>query len=191
MFDLDKLDLEALIEAIDRSGIAEFTLMTPQGEVRVSKSSGLAGGPGEPAAAQAPTVQQTSARQAAPATLAAPVGNTDSGPDAGGEAVGAPDAASTAPAASTPAAAVPLGDGQVEVTAPLLGIFYRSPEPGAPPFVQPGDRVEPDTTVAIIEVMKVFTAVPAGVRGVVEEVLVQDRELVEHGQALLRVRLEA
>jgi acetyl-CoA carboxylase biotin carboxyl carrier protein len=185
MFDFDKFELETLIQAIDRSGIIEFTLVTPEGEVRVSKSSGLAEGPNGPAA-RAPTVQKASGQQPAPGTLAAPAGSTDPGPDGGGEAASAPDATPVAPAASTPA--VPPGDGQIEVTTPMLGIFYRSPEPGAPPFVQPGDRVEPDTTVAIIEVMKVFTAVAAGVSGVVDEVLVQDRELVEHGQALLRVR---
>ena len=60
------------------------------------------------------------------------------------------------------------------VRAPNLGTFYRSPKPGAPPYVQVGQRVEPSTEVCIIEVMKLFTSVHAGFRGVVRQVLVED-----------------
>ena len=69
----------------------------------------------------------------------------------------------------------------------MLGIFYRAPEPGAAPFVEVGGRVEVETTVAIIEAMKVFTAVQAGVAGTVRAVLVEDRDFVEHDQALFVV----
>jgi len=75
-----------------------------------------------------------------------------------------------------------------DVVAPLLGTFYRSPKPGAPPFVEVGAVVEEDTVVAIIEVMKLMNTVRAGVRGKVAEILPTDGALVEHGETLLRVR---
>ena len=75
-----------------------------------------------------------------------------------------------------------------EVTAPLLGTFYRSPKPGAPPFVEVGTRVEEETIVAIIEVMKLMNTVRAGVRGTVTEILLADGALAEYGETLLRVR---
>jgi acetyl-CoA carboxylase biotin carboxyl carrier protein len=73
------------------------------------------------------------------------------------------------------------------VRAPMVGTFYCSPSPGAPPFVEAGSKVEPGTVVGIIEVMKLMNQVEAGVRGVVKEVLVGNAEAVEHGQALMLV----
>ena len=75
-----------------------------------------------------------------------------------------------------------------EVTAPLLGTFYRSPKPGAAPFVEVGATVQEDTVIAIIEVMKLMNTVRAGVRGTVTEILVNDGALVEYEQTLLRIR---
>ena len=74
------------------------------------------------------------------------------------------------------------------IVAPLLGTFYRSPKPGAPPFVEVGATVAEDTVVAIIEVMKLMNTVRAGVRGTVVEILSVDGALVEYGEPLLRVR---
>jgi acetyl-CoA carboxylase biotin carboxyl carrier protein len=86
-------------------------------------------------------------------------------------------------------AAPPVADpGLHEVTAPLLGTFYRSPKPGAPPFVEVGARVEEETIVGIIEVMKLMNTVRAGVSGTVTEILVADGALAEYGETLLRVR---
>lgn len=73
------------------------------------------------------------------------------------------------------------------VTAPLVGIFYSAPEPGAPPYVEVGDHVDSDTTVGLIEAMKVFTAVQAGSAGLVHRVLVGNEEFVEFGQALMEL----
>ena len=78
--------------------------------------------------------------------------------------------------------------GLAAIPAPMVGIFYPAPEPGAPPFVSPGDRVEPDTTVGLIEVMKVFTAVTAGIGGTIEEALAADARGVEYGEPLFLVR---
>jgi acetyl-CoA carboxylase biotin carboxyl carrier protein len=90
--------------------------------------------------------------------------------------------------AAPPAVALVADPSLHEVTAPLLGTFYRSPKPGAPPFVEVGALVEEETIVAIIEVMKLMNTVRAGVRGTVAEVLIADGALAEYGQPLLRVR---
>ncbi len=66
----------------------------------------------------------------------------------------------------------------------MIGIFYRCPSPGAPPFVTAGDTVEPDTTIGIIEVMKLMNPVTAGVGGILSDILVEDNEQVEYGQPL-------
>ena len=106
----------------------------------------------------------------------------------GGATAPAPRPAPAAAAAATPAqpaAVAPLrGD---EITAPLLGTYYRAPRPGAPPFVDVGAEVEADTVIGIIEVMKLMNSVRAGRRGRVVEVLAADGALVEYGQPLLRI----
>jgi acetyl-CoA carboxylase biotin carboxyl carrier protein len=74
------------------------------------------------------------------------------------------------------------------VTAPLLGSFYGAPKPGDAPFVSVGDRVEADTVVCIIEVMKLMNSVVAGVAGIVAAIHANDGELVEHGQTLFTIQ---
>ncbi len=86
-----------------------------------------------------------------------------------------------------PEAAAPQ-EGLVPIKAPLLGTVYRRPSPEAPHYVDVGSFVKEDDTVCLIEVMKVFTAVKAGVRGYVTEVLVETNEMVEYGQPLFMVR---
>ena len=81
-----------------------------------------------------------------------------------------------------------IPEGLAAIPAPMVGTFYPAPQPGAPPFVSPGDRVEPDTTVGLIEVMKVFTAVAAGVAGTIEEALAGEAQGVEYGEPLFLVR---
>lgn len=73
----------------------------------------------------------------------------------------------------------------VMVAAPMTGTFYRSPAPGDPPFVQPGDEVKAGQTVALIEVMKLFSELKAEVDGTVARIAAQDRCLVEYGQPLM------
>jgi acetyl-CoA carboxylase biotin carboxyl carrier protein len=78
--------------------------------------------------------------------------------------------------------------GLVTIASPMLGTFYRAESPGADPFVDVGFAVESDTTVCIIEVMKMMNSVPAGVSGTVEEIVPANGELVEYGAPLFRVR---
>ena len=82
-------------------------------------------------------------------------------------------------------------DHWIAVRAPSLGTFYRSPKPGAPPYVAPGQAVEPMTELCVIEVMKLFTSVFADVSGFVRRVLVEDSELVEFNQALFLIEPDA
>jgi acetyl-CoA carboxylase biotin carboxyl carrier protein len=86
-----------------------------------------------------------------------------------------------------PAGETAAEDAAQNVTAPLLGTFYRAPKPGAQPFIEVGSRVEEDTIIGIIEVMKLMNTVRAGTRGTVIEVLARDGALVEYGEVLARV----
>jgi acetyl-CoA carboxylase biotin carboxyl carrier protein len=88
---------------------------------------------------------------------------------------------------SAPVAPVPVDPNSHAVAAPLLGTFYRAPKPGAPPFVEVGSKVEEETVIGIIEVMKLMNTVRAGVRGTVTEILARDGVLVEYGETLMRV----
>ena len=101
------------------------------------------------------------------------------------------------PERAAPSVAHPLADaetlppGLTLVRAPMVGTIYRASEPGAPPFVEPGSRVAPDTTVCIIEVMKLMNSIPAGCAGVVTHVLVNDAGAVEYGQPLIAIDPDA
>jgi acetyl-CoA carboxylase biotin carboxyl carrier protein len=82
-------------------------------------------------------------------------------------------------------------DGAVTIESPMLGTFYRAPDPGATPFVEVGAEVQPDTIVCIIEVMKMMNSIPAGVTGTIVEVCADNAEVVEHGEPLFRVKASA
>jgi len=86
------------------------------------------------------------------------------------------------PAARVPAVWAPES---IVIRAPMVGTFYRAPEPGAPPFVKIGQVVEPDTIVCIIEVMKLMNSIRAGTRGVVTQVLADDGATVEASAPLI------
>ncbi|HEX7446260.1 MAG TPA: acetyl-CoA carboxylase biotin carboxyl carrier protein [Pirellulales bacterium] len=90
------------------------------------------------------------------------------------------------PAAGQPSAASE-GEHIVAIKSIMVGTFFAAPSPEAAPFVKVGDRVGPDTTVCIIEAMKVFNEIPAGVSGKVVAVLVESGEPVEYGQPLFKV----
>ena len=103
-----------------------------------------------------------------------------------------PTPSATQPASATPSATQPataaLGD---TIDAPMIGVFYRRPSPGAAPFVEPGQRVEADTTIGIIEIMKLMNPIVAGKAGVVTDFLVTDADAVEFGQPLATIDTSA
>jgi acetyl-CoA carboxylase biotin carboxyl carrier protein len=94
------------------------------------------------------------------------------------------------PAHSPPAAHAlpPLGPGEVDVLSPLLGVFYRAPKPGQPPFVEVGQFVEDETIIGIVEVMKLMNSVRAGAGGVITAIHAANAEMVEYEQPLIRIR---
>ena len=98
----------------------------------------------------------------------------------------------TAPASATSAApttAPPAHDANlVPIKSPMVGTFYGSPDPESSSFVGVGTEVNPNTTVCIIEAMKVFNEIKAEVSGTIERILVQDEQAVEFGQPLMLVR---
>lgn len=100
-----------------------------------------------------------------------------------------PDEAPTqAPAAAAPVAAAVTGPGAgIEVTSPTVGIFWRSPEPGAAPFVEVGARVESGDIVCIVEVMKLMNNVTAPVTGIVTGIAVENAGSVEFDQILMTI----
>lgn len=107
---------------------------------------------------------------AAPIAAAAPV-------------VLAPPAAAAAPAAAAP----PADPGEV-FRSPMVGTFYRRANPEADNYVNPGDSVQAETVLCLIEAMKVFNEIKAEFRGTILEALVQDGETVEYNQPLFRIR---
>jgi oxaloacetate decarboxylase alpha subunit len=86
--------------------------------------------------------------------------------------------------ATQPATEVTPSDGAIRIEAPMVGTFYRAPQPGAPPFVEEGDAVAPGQTLCILEAMKLMNEVKAEVEGVVRTIHVQNGQSVEYGQAL-------
>ncbi len=93
------------------------------------------------------------------------------------------------PQQQTPAEKPAASDcpGCQEITAPIVGTFYRKPAPDAEPFVNVGDRVEKGQVVCIIEAMKLFNEIESEVSGVIKKILVEDGEPVEYGQPLFLV----
>jgi acetyl-CoA carboxylase biotin carboxyl carrier protein len=98
----------------------------------------------------------------------------------------------SAPAPSAPpgqvgAPAAAPAEKTIAIESPMVGTYYTSRSPDAPPLVSVGSVVNPNTIVCIIEAMKVFTDIPAGVSGTIVEVLAKNGQAVEYGQALFRV----
>jgi acetyl-CoA carboxylase biotin carboxyl carrier protein len=149
----------------------------PRGIANATGVGGAAPGIGGPAGADAAGAANATRSPNAPAPPSA------ANPGAGQGA--APNPAATHAA---PTRAISSDPNLHDVASPLLGTFYRSPKPGAPPFVEVGTPVTEDTIVAIIEVMKLMNTVRAGARGTVTEILPADGQLVEYDQPLLRIR---
>jgi len=98
-----------------------------------------------------------------------------------------PPPTAAAPAASAAEAEAEDSSHVVAIKSPMVGTFYAAPDPDSPPYVKVGDHVGPDTTVCIVEAMKVFNQIPAEVAGKIVAALVDNGESVEFGQPLFRV----
>jgi acetyl-CoA carboxylase biotin carboxyl carrier protein len=158
MIDLDWI--RRLIDMVDGSGIDSLEISRFGTRVRISKSP--------------PVTVSAAAGAALPAALpAAPAAAAALGP--------------AAAAAPEPAAEQEPDSGLAEVLSPMVGTFYRAPAPDAPPYVEPGDRVEKGQTVCILEAMKLMNELEAEVSGTVREICVENAEPVEFGQVLFRI----
>lgn len=161
MKDMTVEEISALIRTFDESDWKELALQVDDFRVFLSRDPDSAGAPWlAPAPSHSPAGQPV----AQPAPTATEV--------SGAAAVSAPDQ---------------VPDNCVVVQAPNLGIFYRAPKPGALPYVEPGAAVDEETEICLIEVMKLFTPVHAGVRGTVRHICVEDGDMVEHGQPLFYI----
>jgi acetyl-CoA carboxylase biotin carboxyl carrier protein len=160
--ELSEDDVLHILKLIDESKFDYFQLEVGELKITVSK--------GDP-------IPIAGAAQPAPASVA---------PSPAAAVKPAPTT-STAPAAQA-AKPVTIPEGMLPITAPLLGTFYVAPEPGAAPFVKVGQQITEDTTVGLIEVMKVFNSVRATVKGTIVELVVQNGQFVEFGQTLFIVK---
>lgn len=163
--DLTHADVERILAVVDRLNDVEIHLEVDGMKLHVRKFSdaSLAVASSFPVAPPAaPPAARSVAVQASMAPVAAPV--------------------------VLPVAAVPPG--LVEIRAPMLGRFFRASSPSEPVYVEVGTRVGPHETVCMIEVMKLFNTVEAGVSGTIVEVLVENGSMVEHDAVLFRVKPE-
>ncbi len=108
-----------------------------------------------------------------------------------GIAPGAPHVAVAASMMAEESVAAPEEDGRHPIKAPLVGTFYRAPQPGADPFVKVGDVVEAGQTVAIVEAMKLMNQVQSDVKGVVSEIVVEDGQWVEFEQTMILLEVDS
>jgi acetyl-CoA carboxylase biotin carboxyl carrier protein len=168
MTDIKPQDIEALLDTFENWPWQELHLKIGGLELFVSKTPGAA-------APSTPIAHHPTESALFPTTHAT--------------AISAPPHAfaSASGGVRTKPGSADVPDHWVAVRAPNLGTFYSSPKPGAPPYVSLGQTVNADTEVCLIEVMKLFTSVLAGISGAVRKVLVKDGELVEYDQPLFLI----
>ncbi len=173
--DLTEDDVIQIIRYLDESNFNELRLQIGDLRIVVNKSGSVASLPevdqpvtaGEPPPDHPPQTAPQPAEEPSPANEPAPeeMPPTEHGAADGGQ--------------------------RITIASPMLGTFYRASAPGEPPFVEVGTVVEQDTTVCIIEVMKLFTTIKAETRGRITRVSVEDGQLVEYGQVLFQLEPEA
>ncbi|MGE0312436.1 MAG: acetyl-CoA carboxylase biotin carboxyl carrier protein [Lautropia sp.] len=158
---MDLRKLKTLVDLVAESGISELEITEAEGTVRIVKSAPPAPMPPYPWPMQQPVMQM-------PVAHAAPAGGAE-----------APTPA------SAPASAPPIA-GQV-VKSPMVGTFYRSPNPESEPFVKEGSVVAVGDALCIIEAMKLMNEIESEISGTVRQVLVENGQPVEYGQPLFIV----
>jgi len=166
-------DIRALVTSFESSNWDEMSLQYGDTRLDLSRS-------GRPPAASA--IAAAAPAPAAPAALPAPAAAPAAAP------ASAPTSAASPATASSAAAALPDGH---RVTSPSLGLFWRSPQPGAPSFVEIGQQVGAEDTVCIVEVMKLMNHVKAGVAGTVIAIQPENGGMVEFGATLVVIDPES
>lgn len=170
----DIKELKAIVDWANLTqDVRELSLKFGDVELFISRDQQSSGSPSAPATA--PAAQAPPSAPAAPA-VAAP-------------AVAVPPAAALAPAPGAPSSATSeLAADEVLIKAPMVGIFYASPKPGAPNFVSVGDSVTAESVLCIVEVMKLMSNIEAQVEGTVARILVENEQAVEFGQPLMVIK---
>jgi len=161
---VDAKELRELIEMIGKSNFVTFELEQNGFKLRLEKGSATP--------AQAVHVTQAPAAAVQPLIAAVPV-------------VAAPAPAADAPAAAAAAASDP---GVVSMPSPIVGTFYRQPNPDSPPFVEVGSKVKKGQVLCIVEAMKLMNEIEAEMDAEVVEILVANAQPVEYGETLFRLR---
>ncbi|HEX8754298.1 MAG TPA: biotin/lipoyl-containing protein [Solirubrobacterales bacterium] len=180
--------IKALLDAFDRSDWREMVVTVGDDRLHVSRDpieeSRLAAANGAASAAPAPATGAPGGGAAGGTTPeeALATGRGGGSPAVTGPA-GAPVGEPAVPMDATPTS---VPDGHA-IESPSVGLFWRAPSPGAPPFVEVGGQVKAGETVAIVEVMKLMNHVPSPVDGVVKAILVENGEAVEFGQPIVVV----
>jgi acetyl-CoA carboxylase biotin carboxyl carrier protein len=165
--DLFKIgEIRELIRLLDETSVAELKVETDDMKFLIKK-------------ADVP---------AAPVVVSSAPSNTAAAPAAVPAAAAAPSTPAASPAAPAADAPVEPDENVHFVTSPMVGTFYRAPAPDAPPYVEPGTKVNPKSVVCIVEAMKLMNEIEAEVSGEVLEVLVDNGQLVEYGQPLVKIR---
>ncbi len=166
--DLTQDQIIDILKLIDESPMGRFSLQV--GDLKLDVVKGTGGAP-EHSSEPGPRISQdVKSGVAAPATTAP-----------------ATTAAVAEPERSALSADTLTDAGLVAIKAPILGIFYRRPDPGSPPYVEEGSVVDEATIVALIEGRKLFNPVKAGVRGRIHKACVANGQLVEYEQPLFLV----
>jgi acetyl-CoA carboxylase biotin carboxyl carrier protein len=175
--ELEPADIAEILRIFAESELEELRLEVGGTRLHLSKRGGTT--------LDAPPARPVSQAPASAPSTSAPALSATAGP-----APAAPNSPGAAAPVSTPSPSAPAAaeEGLVELRSPLLGVFYRRPAPGEAPFVEIGQSVGPNDDVCIVDVMKMFTRVAAGVAGELVEICVDDGALVEHGQVLMRFR---
>ena len=153
----DVQKIRELVSLMDQFDLTAIDLSNEQTSIRIRRGRGLVA---------APTVTVT---PGVPGPIASHVA-----------------APATTPAAPVASVASP-GAEAVYIRSPMVGTFYESPAPDAKPYLGMGDVVRPDSTVCLIEAMKVFTEINAGLSGKIVEILAKNGQPVEFDQPLFRV----
>lgn len=165
----DIKELKAIVDWANLTqDVRELSLKFGDVELFISRDQQPSGSPSAPAPAPAP------AAQASPPAPAAP-------------AVAVPVAAAPAPGAPSSGTSELAAD-EVLIKAPMVGIFYASPKPGAPNFVSVGDSVTAESVLCIVEVMKLMSNIEAQVEGTVARILVENEQAVEYGQPMMVIK---
>ena len=170
---IDLRYVKKLVELLDGSSVDSIEISSDKGmKIRISKTPQQRGiaTTAAPVQVAAPMSIPTLIPTAMPATRMTP-------------ADGVPVTQEAAPSAP----AEPARPKLLEVKSPMVGTFYRSPEPGSPAYVSEGSRIAKGEILCIIEAMKIMNEIESEYAGVVRDVLVSDAHPVEYGQVLFRI----